>query len=348
MTQSPKNKIMTVNRDIEKIKESLYLVEISFKGMTRSLRLDWCDLGFQGEKLLRIKESKFRLKGVPIFKHLALKLKQLTALKVEWEHNRTIIVDGQRLVTQSQFNACLEDIANMKQLADQFRAELIEEREEGLELIKEKVTKLLTEFDVDPNDINTKLLTIERDFPTDEEINNLIIVESRYIRVKGLIEQLEEQIEEEEILNKQLEAKALQELRVSKEQQIKSLMKLKDRVFKEAEKIVLQILSEQIERCQKVEVGDNNKHLRNRIEKHLAKIEALLDLDLSGNFEQAKLNLEQLELFLVNNAGANPDLRKKLEAQFSELQKQLESSYNDILKVERTTTKVKTCKLLVA
>ena len=341
--------IPMVKRNIEKIQENLYSVEVNFRGFSRNFSLDWVDLGFSDEVLANLKESKFKIKGVPIFNKLTEKAKKLISLRHEFEHKRTISIDGQKLITESQFEAALKDIVYMKEVADQCRQELTFEREEGLAALKEKVTKFLSQFEISEAEISYKLLQIEAEFPSESEIQNLLIIESKYTRIMGLAEQLKSDLEDEKLLNLKLEREALQELRRSKQEQVNKLMALKDKIFQEAEKIVLQILSEQLERLEKLELGENNKCVRNRMEKHLEKIEAILDLDLTGNFGQVQQEITNLHKFLVQTVSYNPQEREKIEQRFNELKEELNESYNDIIKATAKTKKIrKSGKLAVA
>jgi len=326
-------KLEDKKRRFDLIKQNLYIVEINFKNMSRTFSIDWKDLQFDQATLESIQESKFKLKGIPVYRQLDNARRSLVKLRNDWEYKRTILVDGQRVVTQGQMQQCTLDILEIKELADRFRENLLDLREEGLKELQHKVEKFLLSFNVEPKIIEEKLNLIACQFPQEDEINNMLQVEARYTKLISLIEQLEQDQEAEVLKNYGLTMTAIAEIRESQAQQVQRLKRLKEEIFSEAENIVRQILLENLEKLNEVTLGENNKCLRNKILKHLNKLQALLDLDLNGNFAEIEHNLNKLHDFFVSSIDYDSNIESKIISNFDRLRQNLINSYDEIAKV---------------
>ena len=324
-------------RNFERIKQNLYLVEIQFTGLTKTCTLSWTDLDFDEEMLKNIRKSKIRLRGIPLFEQLEDKAKILRSMRSEWESRRTILVCGERLVTESQFENCIRDIIEIKKVADKFRQELLKERDRGLQLLLDKIINFLESFQVEEDLRIIKLRQIAKSFPSEIEINNLLKVKATYTRVSSLIEQLNKEKESELLINHDLEIEHIRELRQSQQLEIDRLKKLKDDVFEEARLSILAIVSEHISKLDKIEIGKPNKRLRDKLANHIVRLGAFLDLDMSGNLSSIAENLSELHEFLAETIDYNISREVTIFNRFNDLKNKLEVSRQQILEVGEET-----------
>ncbi len=324
-------------RDYERIKQNLYIVEVKFSGLTKTCTLSWSDLDFDENTLAKIRKSNIRLRGIPLFEQLEEKAKELRTMRKDLERRRTVLVGGERLVTESQFQNCIQDIINMKKAADLYREELLEERDRGLDSLLIKVRGFLESFNVDPDVIAIKLKQIESNFPSEIEISTLLKVRATYTRISSLVDQLEKEKEAELLFNHQLELDHIRELRDAQDLEIERLKQLKNQIFDQARQSILDIVSEHLLKLTSIEIGKPHKRLRDRLKKHVERLGAFLDLDISGNIKDITQNLNDLKDFFESSIDFSFNDEFKVAEQFNELKQKLEASYQLILEASEQT-----------
>ena len=68
-------------RNLNRIKQDLYILEINLSGTSASTSIKWEELGFVGEDLEEVKASEAKLANIPLFKALKTSGSELTAAR---------------------------------------------------------------------------------------------------------------------------------------------------------------------------------------------------------------------------------------------------------------------------
>lgn len=330
--------ISNKKRDIDAIKNNLYLVDVNFRGMSLNCSLKWEDLGFHGDELIELKKTGSRITGITIFETLKSANTELQRMKREFEHRYTILVNEQKVVCDNNLEPALLYLNSIRDKAEELKSKLIQERDADIEALRERLTTILSveKFGLDQTQIEIKISQVLGNFPTVEDItSNFLQVRNKVTRLQGLLEQLQEENESQAARTLLMENEARREFHRSQQEAIEQIGKIKEQIFNKAREIVEEIIIEQLNKLNDIELGKPNKRVRNKIISHLEKLQAVAELDLSGDFQEVAKNLDELHSTLLE-AIPNSNKQREIELKLTELRQELETSYRNIVTTEET------------
>lgn len=327
-----RSQIKKINPHTEYIKANLYLVKIKFKGTSLDCSLSWKDLGFEGEELVQLQKTNSRITGITIFESLKEAASELQKLRREFEHNFVIVVNEQKVITDQNLEAALLFLSEMRTVADNLRSKIIKERAENIESLSERLNDILSNktFNLYPWQVENKINEIVRKFPDEEDLeNNYLRIETQVSQLESVLTQLERENKEQELKTLVMQQEARREFHQSQREAIERIKFIKQEIFKKAQEIVEEILLEQLEKFNDIEIGKPNKRIRNKIEKHLERLQAVMELDLSGDFSKIS---EQLEIFnqALSEEISNGKKHRLIEEKIQEIRLKLTESYQAI------------------
>ena len=291
-----KENIHVIDRNLGQIKDDLWRVEIRFQGMSKKCSLKWSELGFEGYELKALNQSGSSIQGITIFGELDKATKELSKLRREFEHKYIIEVDGTKVITQGNLEAALQAVVEIKDTAEELRAGLKDSLEEARTTLETKIEGILSNprFELTPEYIKGKIADISQKIPTEDKIENYLKVEVAWYQIKGLLAQLEADKQNTMLQQSLLEATAQRELLSAKEAQITRIRKLRDEVFGKARAICEELVMTQLNRLDDLEVNKPNKRIRNLTNKHLERLQAIIELDFNNSFADVETSLNEL------------------------------------------------------
>lgn len=111
-------------------------------------------------------------------------------------------------------------------------------------------------------------------------------------------------------------------------------------IFKVAKEEMESIVAMQIEALGNVEIGKKNQLVKNKLAKHLSRIETLIELDVDGTFEGAKNKLLEVQSTIENELSAKSRSGQTIENKLQELRLNLQDSLNQIIQGETPVLEV--------
>ena len=336
---NPQN-VVKVGRNLKLLNRTLYRFQISITGASRSTSIKWEDLELDEASLSYLKQSKVKLSNFSIFSKLDEYASEL-AKKRRAIEDKTIFVENNRVVTEKNLEAVLIDYQELLELAASFRANLQLEYDEGLAEFTERVTKLLStpKFGLTPEQIEAKVALIKTKFISKEEIDSLLIVKVEFYEIPALSEQIQEQTklaekyaELQTAKNQEAAAAAMAQIQ---EQQRRELEATRQGMYGIVRQEISKMIATQIEAIANFEVGKANKCIKNKLDKHLARLETLVDMDFDGSFANANAKLQELRTAMESEADET-----SLEAQLIKLRQELRTSLETVSVAEIPTLDV--------
>lgn len=164
-------------RNLNRIKQDLYILEINLSGTSASTSIRWEELGFTGEDLEEVKASEAKLANIPLFKALKSAGSELTSARNQIYY-KMIRAEGRTACTAEKLPEIWAEFQQLKQLADQLREDLVIEYESGLQEFLERITHLLAnkKFGLSQEDVSEKVERITAKFPHKSQINDYLQV----------------------------------------------------------------------------------------------------------------------------------------------------------------------------
>ena len=110
-------------RNLNRIKQDLYILEINLSGTSASTSIKWEELGFLGVDLEEVKASEAKLANIPLFKALKTAGNELTSARNQIYY-KMIRAEGRTACTAEKLPEIWADLQQLQQLADQLREDL--------------------------------------------------------------------------------------------------------------------------------------------------------------------------------------------------------------------------------
>lgn len=129
-------------RNLNRMKQDLYILEINLCGTSATTSIKWETLGFSGQELEEIKASEAKLSSIPLFKALKDAAQKLSSDRA-CIYNKMLRAEGRTACTATKLAEVWNDFQVLKQTAEQLRYELETEYESGKEEFTNRVRNLL-------------------------------------------------------------------------------------------------------------------------------------------------------------------------------------------------------------
>ncbi len=340
--------IPTVSRNLNLFNQTLFGFSVSLSGMSKTISINWNKFNFSQESLALLKRSRVKLSNIPVFQKLDDYALRLNRYKAEIEQ-RTLFVSGQRVVTSNQINNALVEVQELKQLANGLREELRNDYEQGKAEFRDRIASLLAtpEFLIPLDQQSQKVDEICQSFISLSDIDYLLQVKLEVFRIPALNEQIEEQAQLREQVNRlkaaQRQEQAENALNQAQAEALNRSRELRENIFAKAKEEIESIIAEQISAITSYEVDvpetnsnakieahyKRNRKIREKLARHIKRMQVLADVGLSGNVDEAVLKLEQLGQVMGTAVE-----KTSLEQTLSKLQDELKSSLVVISQVD--------------
>lgn len=341
--------ISNVPRNLALLEKTLFAFTIGFSGMSKTISISWEKLGFTGDSLKLLKKSGVKLSNISVFAKLDEYALQLSRKRNEIEQ-RTLYLNQQRVVTENQINLALEEYQELKELADELRSALREDYLQGRAEFRERIAALMAtpEFRIPISVQEEKVDLVCQSFIGSSEIQNLLRVRLEAYRIPSIDEQLQEQSNLKEELNRYRNAQRQEEaeaaLQNAQAESLERSRNLRLDIYAKARAEIEQIIAEQIAAIAKYEpeapAGNNtakidahfkrNQKIREKLEAHIKRMEVLCEVGIEGDVELALSRLEGL-----NTAMTSTKPSVTIESQLASLQADLR---NDLKQIQSPET----------
>jgi hypothetical protein len=325
-------------RNLNRIKQDLYILEINLSGTSASTSIRWEELGFIGEDLEEVKASEAKLANIPLFKALKTAGSELTAARNQIYH-KMIRAEGRTACTAEKLPEIWVEFQQLQQLADQLRADLAVEYEDGLQEFLERITHLLAnkKFGLNQEDVFEKIERITTKFPHKSQLDNYLTVK---IGAFELIPSLESQLSlETNIANAEAQKMAARN-QVNAErivsqiqaQQARDIQKLRQELIFAAKSECYEMVAKLVSSLANFEPGSSSKRLKKGLKNHTERLEALLGADIDGTltevFDKFKLVSQTVQ---KDNENLSVDRRAQLQQEIDALKASLEADQKNLL-----------------
>lgn len=325
-------------RNLNQIKQDLYILEINLSGTSASTSVRWEELGFTGEDLEAVKASEAKLASIPLFKALKTAGSELTSVRNQIYY-KMIRAEGRTACTAEKLPQIWAEIQQLQQLANQLREDLASEYEAGLQEFLERITHLLAnkKFGLSPEDVSEKVERITGKFPHKSQIENYLTVR---IGAFELIPSIESQLSlETNIANAEAQKLAAQN-QINAErivaqiqaQQARDIQKLRQELITAAKSECYEMVAKLVSNLAKFETGSSSKRLKNGLKNHTERLEALLGADIDGTlievFDKFKLVSQTVQ---KDNENLSADGRAQLQQEINALKASLEADQKNLL-----------------
>ena len=325
-------------RNLNRIKQDLYILEINLSGTSASTSIRWEELGFIGEDLEEVKASEAKLANIPLFKALKLAGSELTAARNQIYY-KMIRAEGRTACTAEKLPEIWAEFQKLQQLANQLREDLVLEYESGLQEFLERITHLLAnkKFGLSTEDVFEKVERITAKFPHKSQIDD-------YLQVKigsfELIPGIESQLSlETSIANAEANRLAarneVQQRRIVaqiQEQQARDIQKLRRELIVAAKSECYEMVAKLVASLGNFEPGSSSKRLKKGLKNHTERLEALLGADIDGTltevFDKFKLVSQTVQR---DNENLSVDGRAQLQQEIEALKASLEADQDNLL-----------------
>lgn len=336
--------ISSAPRNLALLEKTLFAFSIGFSGMSRTISISWEKLGFTGESLQLLKKSGVKLSNISVFSQLDEYALQLGRKRAEIEQ-RTLYLNQQRVVTENQINLALEEYQELTELADELRSALRHQYVQGQAEFRERVAALMAtpEFRIPSNIQAEKVDLVCQSFISNSQIDELLRVRLEVYRIPSLEEQLIEQSQLKEELNRYRNAQRQEEAEIALQNaQAESLERsrnLRLDIYAKAKAEIEQIIAEQIAAIAKYEPEapddsakadahfKRNRKIREKLAAHIKRMEVLSEIGIEGNVEVALSQLENLNEAITSSSPQSP---LSLESQLASLQEDLRNNLKSI------------------
>jgi hypothetical protein len=325
-------------RNLNRMKQDLYILEINLSGTSATTSIKWETLGFSGLELEEIKASEAKLSSIPLFKALKDAAQKLGSDRA-CIYNKMLRAEGRTACTATKLPEVWSDFQGLKQTAEQLRQELAFEYEAGKEEFTNRVRHLLgnQKFGLSATEVESHLETLINKFPEVADLQNYLQVS---LGAFELIPSIESQLRVEttlvdaearklEAINRERSAKLVAEIQ---EQRAQDIQKLQQEIVNGARIECQQMIAHLLKSLSKFQAGKASKRIKIGVQNHLERLEALLGTDVDGTLNEVfeKLNLVKSTVER-NNDCLNSDGKAQLQAQIDALKTELEAEQQKLL-----------------
>jgi hypothetical protein len=334
-----------VSQSNQETDKTFYTYQIRICGASRKTKIPWEELDLSEENLELLKKSEINLSNLSLYGKLDEYAQELNKRRTEVEQ-KSIYVEGRRMATERMMPEILAEYVQLQELALHYRTKLIEEADAGLEEFKTRIRSLLEApiFGLTPSSIELKVNKLQAKFFSLDLGELLQVKLEEFYRIPSLKEQLETQTEMAQQFASLIEArnreKNAQILGQINEEQRQQLVDMRAGIFKVAKEEMESIVAMQIEALGNVEIGKKNQLVKNKLAKHLSRIETLIELDVDGTFEGAKNKLLEVQSTIENELSAKSRSGQTIENKLQELRLNLQDSLNQIVQGETPVLEV--------
>ncbi len=325
-------------RNLNRIKQDLYILEFNLSGTSASTSVRWEELGFMGEDLEEVKASEAKLSNIPLFKALKIAGSELTSARNQIYY-KMIRAEGRTACTAEKLPEIWAEFQQLQQLAEQLRADLASEYETGSQEFLERINYLLAnkKFSLSSEDVFEKVERIAAKFPHKSQLENYLQIR---IGAFELIPGIESQLSlETNIANAEAQKLAAQN-QINAErivtqiqaQQAQDIQKLRQELISAAKSECYEMVAKLVSSLAKFETGSSSKRLKNGLKNHTERLEALLGADIDGTlaevFDKFKLVSETVQR---DNENLSNDGRAQLQQEINALKASLEADQINLL-----------------
>ncbi len=325
-------------RNLNRIKQDLYILEINLSGTSASTSIRWEELGFMGEDLEEVKASEAKLSNIPLFKALKTAGSELTSARNQIYY-KMIRAEGRTACTAEKLPEIWAEFQQLQQLAEQLRIELASEYEAGLQEFLERITHLLAnkKFGLSQEDVLEKVERIAAKFPHKSQLENYLTVR---IGAFELIPSIESQLSLETSIANAEAQKLVAQNQVNAErivtqiqaQQARDIQKLRQELIGAAKSECYEMVAKLVASLAKFEPGSSSKRLKNGLKNHTERLEALLGADIDGTLAEVFDKFKSLSQTMQrDNENLDDDGRAQLQQEINILKASLEADQNNLL-----------------
>lgn len=325
-------------RNLNRMKQDLYILEIHLSGTSATTSIRWETLGFSGQELEEIKASEAKLSSIPLFKALKDAAQKLGSARA-CIYNKMLRAEGRTACTATKLPEVWKDFQALKQTAENLRQELATQYEAGKEEFTTRVRHLLAnqKFGLNPTEVETHLETLLDKFPDITDLQNYLQVS---LGAFELIPSIESQLRVEttlvdaqakklEAINRERAAKIVAEIQ---EQRAADIQQLCQEMVNSARSECQQMIAHLLKSLSKFEAGKVSKRLKTGLKNHLERLEALLGTDVDGTLNEVFNKLNSVKSTVEqNNENLNNDAASQLQAQIDALKAELEKEQQKLL-----------------
>lgn len=325
-------------RNLNRIKQDLYILEINLSGTSASTSIKWEELGFLGVDLEEVKASEAKLANIPLFKALKTAGNELTSARNQIYY-KMIRAEGRTACTAEKLPEIWADLQQLQQLADQLRADLVIEYEDGLREFLERITHLLAnkKFGLSTEDVFEKVERITTKFPHKFQLENYLTVRiGAFELIPGIESQLSLETSIANVEANRLAARnEVEQRRIVaqiQEQQAQDIQKLRQELIVAAKDECYEMVAKLVASLAKFEIGSSSKRLKKGLKNHTERLEALLGADIDGSlaevFDKFKLISQTVQ---QDNENLSVDGRAQLQQEINTLKASLEADQSNLL-----------------
>jgi hypothetical protein len=227
-----------------------------------------------------------------LFKALKSAGSELTSARNQIYY-KMIRAEGRTACTAEKLPEIWAEFQQLKQLADQLRADLALEYEDGLREFLERITHLLAnkKFGLSQEDVAEKVERITAKFPHKSQINDYLQVKIGSVElIPGIESQLslETSIANAEV-NRLAARNEVQQRRIVaqiQEQQARDIQKLRQELIIAAKSECYEMVAKLVASLGNFEPGSSSKRLKKGLKNHTERLEALLGADIDGTLTE--------------------------------------------------------------
>lgn len=325
-------------RNLNRMKQDLYILEINLCGTSATTSIKWETLGFSGQELEEIKASEAKLSSIPLFKALKDAAQKLSSDRA-CIYNKMLRAEGRTACTATKLAEVWNDFQVLKQTAEQLRYELETEYESGKEEFTNRVRNLLgnQKFGLSASEVESHLETLLNKFPDLANLQNYLQVSLGAFELIPSIESqlavettlVDAQAKKQEAINRDRAARIVAEIQ---EQRAQDIQKLQQEMVNSARHECQQMIANLLKSLSKFEAGKASKRIKSGIQNHLERLEALLGTDVDGTLNEVFDKLNSVKSTVdQNNDNLNSDGKAQLQAQIDALKAELEAEQQKLL-----------------
>ena len=325
-------------RNLNRMKQDLYILEINLSGTSATTSIRWETLGFSGQELEEIKVSEAKLSSIPLFKALKDAAQKLGSDRA-CIYNKMLRAEGRTACTATKLPEIWSDFQALKRTAEQLRSELEAEYGTGKEEFTNRVRHLLgnQKFGLSASVVETHLETLLDKFPDIADLQNYLQVSLGAFELIPSIESqlsveatlVDAEARKQEALNRERAARIVAEIQ---EQRAQDIQKLQQEIVNGARIECQQMIALLLKSLSKFEPGKASKRIKIGIQNHLERLEALLGTDVDGTLNEVFNKLKLVKSTVEqNNDNLNFDGRAQLQSQIDALKTELEAEQQKLL-----------------
>lgn len=328
-------------RNLNRMKQDLYILEINLCGTSATTSIKWETLGFSGQELEEIKASEAKLSSIPLFKALKDAAQKLGSDRGSI-YNKMLRAEGRTACTATKLPEVWNDFQALKQTAENLREELAAQYEAGKEEFTTRVRHLLgnQKFGLDSTEVEAHLETLLDKFPDITDLQNYLQVSlGAFELIPSIASQLtvettlvDAQAKKQEAINCDRAAKIVAEIQ---EQRAADIQKLQQEMVNSARNECQQMLTNLLKSLSKFEAGKASKRIKIGIQNHLERLEALLGTDIDGTLNEVFDKLNSVKNTVErSNENLNNDAKAQLQSQINALKTELEAEQQKLLDID--------------